>query len=778
MIAAKHRTREREKPAREDSNLKRYKLDPRRKVLIMKHAPLILLFIFLLALQSIIFAQQPSPQSTARPQITPSAVASPSPSAEQDDEVVRITTNLVQVDAVVTDREGRQVTDLRAEDFEILENGRPQTITNFSYIELAPGGQPVSSPVRRQGDAERNAPLVPPVRLRPEQVRRTFALVVDDLSLSFESAHFVRQALRRFVDEQMQAGDLVAIIRTGAGIGALQQFTSDRRQLYAAIERVRWNPRGRGGISAFAAIENDPLSTTREALREGSDDERSAGDALDDFREEIFSVGTLGALNFIVRGLRELPGRKAVVLFSDGISIINREGRSERVVEALRRLTDLANRASVVFYTIDARGLQTLGLTAADNTSGMTAQDIEQRLSDRRTTFFESQSGLNYLAQQTGGFAVRNSNDISGGIRRVLEDQTGYYLIGYRPADTTFDPVTGRRRFNRFQIRLKRPGLRVRTRGGFYGVAEAEARPVRRTRFEQLAAALFSPFATGDVQLRLTSVFGNDAQTGSFVRSVIHIDARNLTFVPEADGWHRTVVDVVVITFSDNGRVFDEVNRTETIRVRNEAYTAALQNGFVYPLNVPVRQPGAYQLRVAVRDSASERTGSANQYVEVPNLRRNRLTLSGLVVAGIAPSRASATSPSAAPTSSPQTTDATMEAMNAQASIAVRRFRAGMYLDYGYEIYNARLDRATRRPQLTTQVRLFRNGQQIFAGQPQPFNASAQTDMERLPVTGRLLLGSEMTPGEYVLQVIVTDALVQNERHRTATQWIDFEIVR
>jgi len=148
-------------------------------------------------------------------------------------DVVRITTNLVQVDAVITDKSGKPVTDFRPEELQLTENKRPQKITHFAYI--AADTQPSKSNVR-----DNNTVGVPPDRLRPEDVRRTIALIVDDLGLSFQSTHFVRRALKQFVDEQMQAGDLVAIIRTSGGIGALQQFTSDKRQLYAAIEHVKW----------------------------------------------------------------------------------------------------------------------------------------------------------------------------------------------------------------------------------------------------------------------------------------------------------------------------------------------------------------------------------------------------------------------------------------------------------------------------------------------------------------------------------------------------------
>jgi VWFA-related protein len=744
----------------------------------MKHAPLILFLIFALALQPQMFAQQQQPPPLApRPSPTP-----PVESSQDDTDVVRITTNLVQIDAVVTDRNGRQVTDLRAEDFEILENNRPQAITNFSYVSLAPAGAANNPTTATTRNADRNAVAPPPpARLRPEQVRRTIALVVDDLGLSFESVHFVRRALRRFVDEQMQPGDLVAIIRTRAGAGALQQFTADRQQLYAAIERVRWFPLTRGGgVAAFSPL--NPLeSMANQTTGEGADRDRSGMPEVNELREEIYTIGTLGALNFVVRGMRELPGRKAVVMMSDGFPILNREGLSSRVMEQLNNLTELANRASVVFYTIDARGLQTFAVTAADDTGsvspttgeprGMRPDETAQLTFNRGTEFFESQNGLNYLAQRTGGFMVANNNDIGGGIRRVLEDQRGYYLIGYRPDEETFDPRGGRR-FRSLQVRVRnRPELRVRTRSGFYSVTDEAARPVaRRTRGQQLVSAISSPFATGGINVRLSSLFGNEARAGSFMRSMLHINARDLTFTPEADGWQRTVIDVLAVTFGENGQVIDEVNRTETIRVRPAAFERIQGEGFVYLLNVPVRQSGAYQLRVAVRDAATERIGSANQFVEVPNLNRNRLTLSGIIMIG----REATTR---AGNSSATGENENLDGDSVRASAALRRFRTGTMLDYGYVIYNARTDRAARQPQLTTEVRLFRDGQQIFAGQPQAIDTSGQTDMERLNVGGRLQLGTGLPPGEYVLQVIVTDTLVRNARQRIATQWIDFEIV-
>ena len=173
-------------------------------------------------------------QEVSKPNVVPAKPEAQQPGQSKEDEVVRITTNLVQVDPVITDRNGKIVTDLQPEEVQILEDGRPQKITNFSYVPLE-AEVVAATPRPRANPKAKNGPPLVPVRLRPEQVHRTMALVVDDIGLSFESANFVRNALKKFLDEQMQPNDLVAIIRTGGGMGALQQFTSDKRQLYIAV---------------------------------------------------------------------------------------------------------------------------------------------------------------------------------------------------------------------------------------------------------------------------------------------------------------------------------------------------------------------------------------------------------------------------------------------------------------------------------------------------------------------------------------------------------------
>jgi VWFA-related protein len=745
-----------------------------------------------------LFAQFPAqPQQKPQSQSSSSDARSPQQqtSAQGDDDVVRITTNLVQVDVVVTDDKGRQVTDLHPEDFEVREDGREQKLTNFSYVSVGPTSATLTNAAAVLPSGADRKTVVPPARLRPEQIKRTIALVVDDLGLSAESTNFVRKSLRKFVDEQMQPGDLIAVIRTSAGVGALQQFTSDKRQLYAAIERVVWNPRSRNGLSAFAPLNNglDQMAAQAQQMVNGSTSEltqdarststnqredNTSGDDPNRGREELLTVGTLGALNYVVRGMRELPGRKATIIFSDGMRI-----DSSQTLEAMRTLTERATRASVVFYVLDARGLPTLYFTAADAPgesalgSRPTPAGNAQALSSRSGEYFDTQNGLNYLAQQTGGLFLHDTNDFRGSLKRVIEDQSGYYLLGYRPEESTFDQRTGARRFHQFDVKVKRRGLHVRTRKGFFGVTNEQQQPVLATRSAQLFNAISSPFNASGVSLRLTSLFGNDPQTGSFMLSLLHINVHDLTFTDDVDGWKKAEMDVIALTFNVAGQVVDELNLTQTIRARKTTFESIQQNGMVYALKVPIKKPGAYQLRIAVRDVATARVGSASQYIEVPKLENKHLALSGIALSGVDPAVAStsATGSQTSPTQSAleNGSEGLVDPLNAQSSPAVRKFKRGEVLQFGYIIYNAQV--VANRTQLQTQVRIFRDGQLVYAGRVTPLQPGNDTGPSRLSAGGGVRLSADMVPGDYYLQVIVTDSLAKS-KYKTVTQWADFEV--
>lgn len=490
--------------------------------------------------------------------------------------------------------------------------------------------------------------------------------------------------------------------------------------------------------------------------------------------------------------MRDLPGRKSMIILSDNLPVEQQEpGRinfspqaenpNDRANDSalnpqisfrmdLGRVAELAIRASVVIYSVDTQGLQTTGLTAADEVSNPrpnTPPDQDPLLlliRGRSKALLIASEGSELIAKQTGGFLIRNSSDY--GIQRVMEDQQGYYLIGFRPQEDTFD-----RKFHRITAKVKGSGLSVRTRAGFYGFTNEQTRPAEPTAKDQINRALISPFGANEITLHLTTIFVDESSQGSMLRSFLYFDPRDLTFTEEADGWRVATFKLRGFLFGDNGKVIgDQLSKAGTLRLRGPAYDRALREGIVYGFDIPVKQPGAFQFRVAMRDGGSSRIGTAGEFVEIPDLHSGRMSLSGIVVRDAA-DLTQDNSDGAVRPSSPNAAPA------ASAGPAVRRFRQGADLIFAYAVYNARLDEATHLPQLSTQTCVFRDGRPIFTGDTTRLDPAGQSDLQRIASASRLQLGVALLPGEYVLQIIITDNLGK-EKSRVATQWIDFEVVK
>jgi hypothetical protein len=310
-------------------------------------------------------------------------------------------------------------------------------------------------------------------------------------------------------------------------------------------------------------------------------------------------------------------------------------------------------------------------------------------------------------------------------------------------------------------VKVKRAGLRVRTRAGFFGNSDRGVEQVAHTREAEIGRALRSPFASGSIHVRLTPLF-TEGPNGSFLNTMLYIDGRDLNYADEPEGWHKAVIDIVAITFGDNGQAVDSSDRTYTLRARKESYDQALK-GLLYSVSHPVRKPGAYQMRVVVRDASSGQVGSASQFIEVPDVAKGRLALSSLVVKEVAPEPAGK-----------EPAEGQIQTPNIQGSAAVRVFPQGTSIMYGFEVLNAQTGPASQ-PELESQTRLFRDGKMVYEGKVNGVAMNGQSDPKRLVAGGTLKLGPQIAPGDYVLQVIVTDKLAR-ERYRTATQWMDFEI--
>jgi hypothetical protein len=243
------------------------------------------------------------------------------------------------------------------------------------------------------------------------------------------------------------------------------------------------------------------------------------------------------------------------------------------------------------------------------------------------------------------------------------------------------------------------------------------------------------------------------------------VDAADLTFTDGENGDKKAVFEVLALSFGDNGQIGDQLGKSYTLTVKSAGYREVLANGFVYHFLFPVKKTGAYQYRVAIRDSGSGKIGAASQFIDVPDLKKKRLTPSSIVIENFtADEWRRATLPDARTIYGDPMTDT-----------AVRRVALGSVIRYGLEVYNAKLDSA-RRPRVTTRVRVFRDGQIILDGKPTPVDFSVQTDPTRIKTSGAIAIGQQMRPGDYILQVVVTDELAKRKQ-QIATQFIQFEVV-
>lgn len=683
-----------------------------------------------------------------------------------EEDVVKITSKLVQVDVVVTDNEGKQVTGLKASDFTILQDGKPQTISGFSYVSMRSSG-PSS---REKQDKQQALPL----QSSPKSGTRgrIVTFVVDDgnCRASLVGMKASREALEKFVAEQMLPDDVVAIYQTRSGSSMFQQYTSDKTQLLRTARKIRWYPAAGGCAPSdgsfydAARINTAVIATNRgdKAISEESDAERKRRELNEDRSRDNQVVGSLGVLRYAIRGLDRLPGRKVLFFMSDGIPLQARDGQTLNAVDKLRDLADLANRSGVVLNTIDIRGLFDASMIEArDRVSTLENPLGTEAISEKRSRDVRnSQDGLAFLAGETGGKFFKNENFLDAPIGRALAIEKGYYLVAYEPEDGTFKG----KYFNKIEIKLNRPNLRVSSRSGFLGVVDKAQTTKVKTGDSELYEAIAAPLPTAGMNLRLSASFANSTAEGNFIRAQIYIPGEEISFV-DSNGQKKAVFDVVAVTMNEKNDVIDEFTKTHTFSVDPAALPLIATNGMIYSADVKVMKPGFYNFRVALRDANSKRIGTVSQVVQVPELKPGRLFVSGLVVTAV-DAAGRFTTPGAADPSN-------AFALVASPGVAgIRNFRRGSVIAYPYNIYNAKLGRDGK-PNLTVEVNLYQDGKLIIDGEPHPADLPQQFDWSRISDFGYLRLNDKTPAGEYILQIIVRDLAAGKD----SSQWSDFQII-
>ncbi len=690
---------------------------------------------------------------------------------------IKVDVNLMQVDVTVLDKSGLHVEGLTAADFQVFRDGKLQAIKNVLYVSRPPVAPDLPPPSTLAAPSALLAASLPGRQLQAKDVRRTIAVLIDDLSINAGNMLDVRQALRKFVQEQVQPGDLVAVYLSSGGLGLFERFTTDKRAILASIDRLRY--RSINGVDSLAPIssnpqEDDPDTTiARMAVMA-----RLQEEVLMAKRQDYLTAGMLSTAGFIVRGLQELPGRKSLVLFSESIQLADAPKLltnplatamspggmgdvREHTVKAIHSLVDLANKSGVVFYTVDPRGLQPLTATAADQMSG-NPRNAQGRILQREVDFTASQDGMATLAEETGGLFFHSTNDLGRAMTGAANDQDGYYLIAFNLAEaTTAKAPKDAAKIHKLSIKVRKPGLKVRFRKSFMGVPDSQSGFLEKAQKDPMISAMQSPFRALEIPLKLTPLYLDDGNGGSIVRAYLSFDPSHLHFVDDSAAvddkdqspWKKAIADQLLILYDQRGVAVDRLSQTQTIRLRRSAMENAMKNGVIQIFNVPVKQPGPYQLRAAMMDTVTKKTGSSSQFIFVPDLKNKQLAMSDVGVL----------------------TEAYLDAKSDRGSPGSRVFHGGDKLLYTAYIYNAKASKEGGKSNLETQVILYRDGKVVFTGGRTPFQPSGFGEGKPLTISGSLKLAEKIAPGEYVVQVAIRD-LEAPKKHQFAVRTAEFEV--
>ena len=737
--------------------------------------------------------------------------APPPPIVSQQTDVVRVSTELVQTDVAVIDKQGHFVDGLTQDKFELLVDGKPQPIAFFERVTA--GSSKEAALVTSAGKASAPSSDVKTATTAPASPNvsdrgRITLFFIDDRHLSPSSMKRTQDLLLKFVNQGMKPKDQ-ALIGTASGqLGFLQQVTDNRDVLRGAIDRLRYRPSDvadtltlppmneyqaiaienndrdavgyftdkqceefkrmdRGSCAPDTGMTNNAIydnATARNTsgggttgtspgplvFSEGTGRRGAVNNQLRAEAERLIrsrarmiaqlsrhvTLNTLKSLESLIRSSAGIPERKLVVFISDGF-LLNL-GASTTGYD-LRRITDAALRSGTVIYTIDARGLVT-GVPDASTKDGVDTTGRFMRLTMSEVTAL--QEGLNALANDTGGRAWRNSNDLGPGVGRALEETSAYYLLAWRPEG----PAQTKDSFRRIEVKIKdRPDLTVRVRNGFFATDPANPKASETAGNlsvdDQLLAAIRAPHPTQGIPLTLSVGYLDKADEGMMVAASVQVDLNTEQSNAEKAS-NESELNVIGAVIDDSGNIMTSLKQ----KVAIPAGDAARSGPIVLTLQFPKVAPGLRQVRIAAHDSKSGRVGSLRQWVEIPNLTSAGLALSSIFL----------TEGSAAGSQKP----------------AIKpdgRFTQASKLRFQTYVYNA--TRAGSKPNLVLQLELRRDGQTVIQTPPSPVTTEGVSDLARIPVVGEFPLAS-FPPGQYEVSLVVTD----QASSKSATQRTSFSI--
>lgn len=541
--------------------------------------------------------------------------------------------NFVEIDAIVTDRDGRFVADLSQDDFRLVEEGKPQAISTFSLVRI-PVDRTLSTGVARL-DVE------PDVATNRQPFDgRIFLLLLDDLQTDLSRTPFVRTAARAFVERHVSDNDLVAVTFTGSRSDA-QDFTSSRSRLVAAIDRFT----GRK-LKSKTAARIEQRDTTRYVLEISP--LKPPPPPEDPYAPErlLHARSSLAVLERMSEYLGGIRGRrKALVYIGEGIDhdlvekieIDRPTIRNDLagVRESMRDAVAAATRANVSVYTFDPRGLST-GQEAAIGLPTVTL-DPRSELDPRRMNDEMNRSHLwmRAVSDETGGIPFLNTNDTAAPLARIIDDSSSYYILGY------YAPA-GRRdgRFRRVEVSVTRPGLEVRARKGYYapGAGSPPASKVTLKTSPELLEAMRSPLPMEGLGFAAAAVPFKGSPPDASVALTIEVDPGKLAFTRRG-GVQATDLELQVSASDPGARTAHHASHhVAELRLQTQTHESVMKEGVRITRRLELR-PGRYRLHVGLRDKTSGALGTLLTDLDVPDFTSPPLAVSGIALVSAAATR-------------------------------------------------------------------------------------------------------------------------------------------
>lgn len=581
----------------------------------------------------------------------------------------------VTVDVVVADKKGVPVRGLTREDLEVFEDGVRQTLVSFEAVEVPPAASAVSRP----------RPRISTNQEADDAGGRTFVVLFDDAHLTPATAHRAKGAVADFLTHGVREGDRVTLVASLAGAWWSTRMEAGRDELIVLVKRLdgrhvpeadrdrmtdqeamRVYTRRDAEVAARVQRRFQQLGVIAQMTPEPSQ-ARYAATSIDPYvesraRDVYFQAttrnrATLRALERSLEALNATRGRKSLILVSEGFIYDPNLGEFKSVAQAARR-------ANTAVYFVNARGLEGMPIS-------MTAQfgppvpevDLGFALDD-----YEAAEGAERIASESGGFIVRDTNDLSGGFRRIADENSSYYLLGYNPTNTARDGA-----FRKISVRVPgRKGLEVRARKGYYAPGDGEDAGRKRGLDAVFQEALDSPFELVGIPLRMTHFVGDETLLGKArVELATELDVRALD-LEERDGRHLGGVDFLLVAAHGETGEHSRYDQKLELQLLPASRKRMEKTWFSVVREFDLR-PGAYQAKVVARDMRSGRVGTAVHEFEVPD-------------------------PAAFRVSTPVLTDRRRPGgegpLGQLVPVARREFEQGTVLYCGFEVYGARKDDA------------------------------------------------------------------------------------